>query len=143
MLTDDEIAFLRRRLDEEAAAAWAVHDVSKCDALPYKEAADTPDCGCGHPARVLREVSVWRKLLLEYQSAPLDAVYDGTEREAGFRLALSAALKAKIATYDGNPVTGEPFPANPASAGRGEGKRAPYLDGAPTNLEIREAGPPG
>lgn len=115
MLTDAEIAFLRARLDEDEDAAWAVHDVSKCDALLYEEnmagtAGRTPDCDCGYPARALREVKVWRRALLEYRTAPLDAVYQGTERETGFRLALSAALKAKIATYDGNPVTGEPFP---------------------------------
>lgn len=116
MLTDAEIEFLRARLDEDAASAWAVHDVSKCDALLYEEdmaavAADTPDCDCGYPARALREVAVWRRLLLDYSSPPgTDAKYGNTERETGFRLALSAALKAKIATYPGNPVTGEPFP---------------------------------
>jgi len=67
------------------------------------------------PARVLREVAVWRRLLLEYSIPPgTDAKYGGTERETGFRLALSAALKAKIATYPGNPVTGEPFPSGQA-----------------------------
>ena len=122
MLSDTEIAFLRARLDEDQAGAWAIHDVAKCDALLYEEdmagaAADTPDCDCGHPARVLREVAVWRRLLLDYSIPPgTDAKYGGTEREAGFRLAMSAALKAKIATYPGNPVTGEPFP--PGLAGR-------------------------
>lgn len=117
MLTGTEIAFLRERLDEDEATAWAVHDVSKCDALLYEEdmaaaAAGTPDCDCGHPARALREVAIWRRLLLDYSIPPgTDAKYGGTERETGFRLALSAALKAKIATYDGNPVTGEPFPS--------------------------------
>ena len=75
-----------------------------------------PPQGLGYAnlaVRLRREVEMWRRLLLDYQVAPLDAVYGGTERETGFRLALSAALKAKIATYPGNPVTGEPFPAAP------------------------------
>jgi hypothetical protein len=119
MLNDAEIEFLRARLDDDAARAWAIHDVAKCDALLYEEdmaaaAAITPDCDCGHPARMLREVAVWRKVLLEHHIAPLDSVYGGTERVTGFRMALSAALKAKIATYDGNPVTGEPFPSGQA-----------------------------
>jgi hypothetical protein len=119
MLTDTEIAFLRGRLDEDEATAWAVHDVAKCHALLYEEdmaaaAARTPDCDCGHPARALREVAIWRRILLDHRTAPLDSVYGGTERETGFRLALSAALKAKIAKYDSNPVTGEPFPSGQA-----------------------------
>ena len=124
MLTDDEIAFLRARLYEDEAAAKAA------TAAPWRSSPGSlyvqPEFGpitiqavysedAAHiarndPARVLREVAVWRKLLLEYHSAPHDAMYGGTERETGFRLALSAALKAKIATYDSNPVTGEPFP---------------------------------
>jgi len=88
MLTDTEIAFLRAQLEGDAPHV-ARHD----------------------PARALREAAVWRRILLDYQTAPLDAAYGGTERETGFRLALSAALKAKIATYEGNPVTEDPFPA--------------------------------
>jgi hypothetical protein len=119
MLTDTEAAFLRERLDEDAAAAWAIHDVAKCDALLYEEdmaaaAAGTPDCDCGHPARALREVAVWRRILLDHRTVALDSACGGTERETGFRLALSAALKAKIATYDSNPVTGDPFPSGQA-----------------------------
>ena len=127
-MTDALIAFLNARLDETAAGAWAVHDVAKCDALLYEEdmagaAADTPDCDCGHPARVLREVAMWRRLLLDYQMPPAAAVSiprlpgdiptprELHAKELGFRLAMSAALKAKIATYPGNPVTGEPFPS--------------------------------
>ena len=61
------VAFLNARLDEAAARAWAVHDVEKCDALLYEEdmaaaAARTPDCDCGWPAQVLREVAAMREL---------------------------------------------------------------------------------
>ena len=71
---DDLTAFLRARLDEAAATAWAVHDVTKCDALLYEEdmadaAARTPDCDCGYPARVLREVEAGREILTAYIKA--------------------------------------------------------------------------
>lgn len=131
MLTDTEAAFLRERLDEDEAVAklaarkggtWTQDHPGLGSAIssaggPVVYDEGSPDeYQAAHiarhdPARALRDVAVWRKLLLEYHSAPLDAVYGGTERETGFRLALSAALKAKIATYDSNPVTGEPFPA--------------------------------
>ena len=115
MLTDAEIAFLRARLDEDEARAQAALEEWD-DEGTRSEWEDLPDASFAHarwhnPARVLREVTFWRRLLLEYQTAPLDAVYGGKERETGFRLMASAALKAKIATYDGNPVTGELFPA--------------------------------
>jgi len=53
------LEFLNARLDEDAARAWAVHDVEKCDALLYEEdmagaVAGTPECDCGRPARALR-----------------------------------------------------------------------------------------
>jgi Family of unknown function (DUF6221) len=137
VLTDAEIAFLRSQLDEDEKAAvaaaradgryggrphwsplgggmvtdtedpdWAVADLTPCI-----EDGDLAAHIARHdPARVLRDVAVWRHILLEYSIPPgTDARYGNTEREAGFRLALSAALKAKIATYDGNPVTGKPF----------------------------------
>jgi Family of unknown function (DUF6221) len=107
MITDEEIAFLCARLDEDEATARAVQ--SALDA-GWNYFDETPT-ELIDPARVFREVAVWRRLLLDYQTAPLDGTYGGTERETGFRLALSAALKAKVATYENNPVTGEPFPA--------------------------------
>ena len=117
MLTDEEMTFLRQRLEEDESHARATlrpggpawPEVGRGERIP--EMAHIERHG---PARVLREVSVWRRLLLDYQTTPLDAAYGGTERETGFRLALSAALKAKIATYEGNPVTGEPFPSDKA-----------------------------
>jgi hypothetical protein len=71
---DDLVAFLTARLDEAAAGAWSVHDVARCDALLYEEdlppaAARTPDCDCGYPARVLREVEAGRALLLAYEAS--------------------------------------------------------------------------
>jgi uncharacterized protein DUF6221 len=73
-MSDELLAFFRARLDEKEAAAWSVHDVAKCDALLYEEdlpgaAARTPDCDCGYPARVLREVEAGRKILAEFDSA--------------------------------------------------------------------------
>jgi hypothetical protein len=130
MLTGDEIGFLRAKLDEDEYYAKRAggHEFTfdshgqllVSNGATISKVADLGVQVSGwhiarhDPARVLREVAVWRKLLLEYHSAPLDAVYGGTERETGFRLALSTALKAKIATYDGNPVTGEPFPSGQA-----------------------------
>jgi hypothetical protein len=128
MLTDAEIEFLRAALDEDEKIAgrayrngfpvnsgplngWWVKQGSNT-AEPITLAAGT-HAARHEPYRVLRDVAVWRRLLLDYQTAPLDAAYGGTERETGFRLALAAALKAKIATYDGNPVTGKPFPRRP------------------------------
>jgi Family of unknown function (DUF6221) len=130
MLTDDEIAFLRAALDEDEEIAerarrngypvnsgpvngWWVRrshaSPSGTVAEPITRAAGT-HAARHEPERVLREVAVWRRLLLDYSIPPgTDAKYGGTERETGYRLALSAALKAKIATYEGNPVTGEPF----------------------------------
>ena len=63
-------AFNAARLDEAAARAWAVHDVEKCDALLYEEdmagaAARAPDCDCGCPARVLREVAALRAIVAD------------------------------------------------------------------------------
>ena len=138
MLTDTEIAFLNARLDEDEAAAKAATDGpwytngSEIRGHSRTYAGGEPGIlvvkhtwpqESAHitrqdPARTLREVEVWRRLLLDYQGAPLDAAYGGTERETGFRLALSAALKAKIATYPGNPVTGEPFPTLGNRAGK-------------------------
>jgi len=55
--------------DEDAANSWAVHDVAKCDAMLYEEnmavwaARAGPDCDCGYPAQVLREVEFKRAIL--------------------------------------------------------------------------------
>ena len=77
------------------------------------------------PVRALSEVILWRRILLEYAIPPgTDAVYGGTERETGFRLALSFALKAKMATYAGHPD----YPQEQAASGAGttpEGTSAP------------------
>jgi hypothetical protein len=75
----DPVAFLDARLGEQEAAAWSVHDVATCDALLYEEdlpaaAARTPDCDCGYPARVLREVNAKRAILRRYKDGD-DALY--------------------------------------------------------------------
>jgi hypothetical protein len=135
MLTSEEVAFLRARLDEDEAAAktaqpgpWTYEtEVGGFGPvgwvrvpLPMHEGAytgltrftplGTQDAEtCAHiarhdPARVLADVAVWRRLLLEYSIPPgTDAVYGHTERETGFQFALSVALKAKIAVYSGHP----------------------------------------
>lgn len=63
----DLVEFVSARLDDEATGAWAVHDVAKCDALLYAEniadAARAPDCECGRPAQVRREVEAMRVIV--------------------------------------------------------------------------------
>ena len=62
------LAFLDARLGEDEAAAWSLHDVTRCEALLYEEdmadaARRQPDCDCGMPARALREVRAKRELI--------------------------------------------------------------------------------
>lgn len=81
----DLTEFLAARLDEAEAGAWSVHDVAKCDALLYAEdlaaaAARDPDCDCGYPARVLREVAAMRAILGLHH--PTDAAFGLTYPEA-------------------------------------------------------------
>jgi len=107
-------AFLNARIDEAAAAAWAVHDVSKCEALLYEEdmadaAARTPDCDCGHPARVLRDAGADRKLIAAYEAARAaipsgvdwDEVTDGVT--VGIADGLEAAVKIRAERFSGHP----------------------------------------
>ena len=72
-MTGDLAAFLAARLDEDEAQPWAVHDVTKCDALLYEEdmgaAAHEHVCDCEYPARVLREVAAKRAILAAYEEA--------------------------------------------------------------------------
>jgi hypothetical protein len=114
--------FLRARLGEEEATANAAgangHDrwiaawgtvVDAADPDSYAMITDSTSEVCAHiarhdPATALAEVKVWRRLLLEYSiPAGTDAVYGGTERETGFRLALGFALKCKYMTYSSHP----------------------------------------
>ena len=71
-MNGDLAAFYAARLDEDKERAWAVHDVSKCDAMLYEEnfaawAEGTKDCDCGYPDRVLREVAAKRAILELHQ----------------------------------------------------------------------------
>lgn len=84
----DLVAFLRARLDEDEAAAWSIHDVSKCDALLYEEdmaaaARRDPDCDCGRPDRERREVAAKRAILasLEEEKASRLALRDSMATE--------------------------------------------------------------
>lgn len=66
------VEFLTTRLEEAQARAWAIHDVTKCEALLYEEdmadvAVRTPHCDCGYPARVLREVESKRLFLADHE----------------------------------------------------------------------------
>jgi hypothetical protein len=93
---DDLIAFIGARLDEdERAIDTRDHDSGQCDYLR----------GVHYdPERAQREVATWRRVLLEYSIPPgTDAKYGGTERETGFRLALSFTLKAKAAEWKEHP----------------------------------------
>lgn len=65
---DELVAFIRARLDEDQANAWAVHDVARCDVLQFEEDAVafarlSSDCDCGMPARVLSGVEAKRRIL--------------------------------------------------------------------------------
>ena len=76
----DLVDFLRQRLDEAEAAAWSIHDVSKCDALLYEEdmaaaARRDPDCDCGRPGRERREVAA-KRAILDAAEADMDSPYD-------------------------------------------------------------------
>lgn len=79
-MTDRLSAFIKARLDEEAERAWAVHDVEKCDAMLYEEdmaayaSRRDPDCDCGIPAQIRRDVAAKRALI----AAILEAVANST-----------------------------------------------------------------
>ena len=97
--------FLAARLDETGAAAWAVHDVTKCDALLYEEdmaaAAARGTCDCGYPARVLREAAAMRAILGRYASQPAnlgDQLQRGQEQ-----MGLLYALEQLAAIWDDHP----------------------------------------
>lgn len=100
-MDDQERAFLRARLNEDEARAREI--MQQLDEGYYDDLEGLVR-RVSDQERDLREVGVWRRILLEYAIPPgTDAVYGGTEREKGFRLALSFALKAKMATYSGHP----------------------------------------
>jgi hypothetical protein len=131
MVTDEQVAFLRDRFSEDEASAKAAclfgsgnwvqddpgrypgHIDSDTGTVTYDEGSPTHDQAAHiarhNPARVLRDVEVWRRILLEYGTAGLDAKYAGTERETGFQLALSFALKSKAAVYKDHPDYGRLF----------------------------------
>lgn len=138
-LTDAEIEFLNARLDEDETMAKAAAlrfpgpwqqaqapdsplpaAVSLYDANDESLAVTRGNYAAAHiarhdPARVLREVEVWRGMLLDFHMPPAAGVgipalpgdlptpRELHAKELGFRLALLAALKAKIATYSDHP----------------------------------------
>lgn len=126
---EELIAFVRARLDEEEATANAVLSAAKLFGgapqrstplghqvfdgsgivVTHDRTVVLPSDVAAHialhdPGSAIAEVKVWRRLLLEYSIPPgTDAVYGGTERETGFRLALGLALKCKYLTYSSRP----------------------------------------
>ena len=105
--------FYAARLDEKEAKAWAVHDVSKCDALLYEDLPasaplpDAGDCECGYPARVLREVAADRRLLAAWQEAEAERLPFEPEYAYGIRdgraEALLLAVKIRAAVWRDHP----------------------------------------
>jgi len=120
VISGEELAFLRARLDEDEATARGAAGLTE------NWVADHPSVGvvlvdgepliechigglAGHvarndPGRILRGVETWRRLLLEYSASGLDAKYAGTERETGYQIALSVALRAKAYEYREHPA---------------------------------------
>jgi hypothetical protein len=98
--------FYAARLDELAARAWAIHDVDRCDALLYEDdlpgaaLATAPECDCGYPAQILREVEAGRKLLAEYERlARLSRLMRGVNPPS----VLELAVKLRAAVYNDHP----------------------------------------
>ena len=58
-MTDDIVAFIRARLDEDARDADDLHDIELCDQVRL----DGPPCDCGIPGRMLRAIEAKRGLL--------------------------------------------------------------------------------
>jgi Family of unknown function (DUF6221) len=76
------------------------HFVLRCEEVQSEVARHV---AAHDPARVIREVATWRRILLDYTTAGLDATYAGTERETGFQLALRSAIATKAYEWRGHP----------------------------------------
>jgi hypothetical protein len=64
----DITEFIGARLDEDEAAANEVHRPGDCGCVD-RDGSFSPDpawCGCGYPARVLREVAAKRAIVVEH-----------------------------------------------------------------------------
>jgi Family of unknown function (DUF6221) len=99
----DLVAFLRARLDEDEAVALAIHDVS-CDVLLYEEGM--PDCNCGYPARVLREVEAKRAIMDAYEAVLAECATmlgDRRPRTYGEHDGLLLAAKHLAAVFEDHP----------------------------------------
>jgi len=102
----DLLAFLRARLDEDEADRWDVHS-SDC--------ATTRDpsfpCDCGYPARMLREVTADRELLMAYEDRQSwaedddpDTMSSNPEWEKGAAAALLTVIRLRAgAAYSDHP----------------------------------------
>jgi len=96
---DDLVAFLKAQLDEDEAAANEVHRPGDCGCIDRDGDFD-PDpvwCGCGYPARVLREVAAKRAHLAEYESAVSGCL------EWGITSVLESILYSDAAVYSDHP----------------------------------------
>jgi len=119
MTSEEELAFLRARLDEAERAALAAKgdepgtwiarvdgEVFAMESGRWVAGAAEPEAthiACHDPKSALREVETWRRLLLEYSTVGLDAKYKGTERETGYKIGLSVALRAKAYEFREHP----------------------------------------
>jgi hypothetical protein len=99
--------FYAARLDELAARTWAIHDVDRCDALLYEDdlpgaaLATAPECDCGYPAQILREVEAGRKLLAEYTAVlKLVKLTGGDKDVLRYR---EFVLQHRAAVHNGHP----------------------------------------
>lgn len=70
-MTDNITAYIRARLDEDAAAAPRVHS-TLCLTVRNRIAP----CDCGFPAHILRGVGTRRRILDEHQQTDADQVGD-------------------------------------------------------------------
>jgi hypothetical protein len=97
---DDLVTFLRARLDEDEAGRNEVHRPRNCGSVDRDGDFD-PDpvwCGCGYPARVLREVATLRRLVDEMAS-----VIGGHYIDDGELVLAEHVIRLLATAYSGHP----------------------------------------
>ena len=88
-------------LAEDERVAWAIHDVTTCDALLYEEdmgaaASRSPGCDCGRPARARADIAAKRRILAIYE---LENGTGGGDFESGRVSGLGEALEILATVY--------------------------------------------